>query len=264
MIEIGGLEPERPRQGQRPAEATEIHTRILRLALGIDESRAYWASVDPVVPPGQRALQAFEQRWFGAKTLERVKTLLPYLAVRYDAFPEALSVLRRWRHMDPATRQVICHWHAQLSDPIYRRFTGEFLLERRTLKDPKVDRPAVARWLRQAWPNRWAEATLLQFASKLLSAASEAGLVSPKRDPRALLFPKVPDLAIAYLLHLLRGIEHQGPLTENAYVGSVGLGDGFLDQRLRAIPSIQLRRMGRLVEVDWAHPTLTAWAEASL
>ena len=40
---------------------------------------------------------------------------------------------------DPATRQVICHWHAQLSDPIYRRFTGEFLIERRTLKDPKVE-----------------------------------------------------------------------------------------------------------------------------
>lgn len=264
MIELGDSDPLVLRERAQPAETTEVHTRILRLALGIEESRAYWANVDPAVPPGPRALQAFEQRWFGAKTLDRVKTLLPYLAVRYDAFPEAFGVLRSWQNMDPATRQVICHWHVQLTDPIYRRFTGELLIERRTLKEPKVDRPAVARWLRHAWPDRWAEATVLQFASKLLSAASEAGLVSPRRDPRALLFPKVPDHAIAYLLHLLRGVSHAGSLTENAYVSSVGLGDGFLDQRLKTIPSITLRRMGRLVELDWAHPTLSAWAEATL
>jgi hypothetical protein len=264
VIELGNIDPAAHPDAPRPAEVTEVHTRILRLALGVEEARAYWAHVDPSVPPGARALQAFEQRWFGAKTLERVKTLLPYLAVRYDAFPESLAVLRRWREMDPVARQVICHWHVQLTDPIYRRFTGAFLIERRALKDPNVDRPAVARWLRHAWPDRWSEATVIQFASKLLSAASEAGLVSPKRDPRALLFPKVPDRAIAYLLHLLRGTSHEGSVTENAYLDSVGLGDGFLDQRLRMIPGITLRRMGRLVELDWSYPTLTAWAEASL
>jgi hypothetical protein len=193
-----------------------------------------------------------------------VKTVLPYLAVRYDAFPEALEVLRRWRHMDPAVRQVICHWHVQLSDPIYRRFTGEFLVERRTLGDPKVDRPALARWVRQAFPERWTESTVVQFASKLLSAASEAGLVSAKRDPRTLLFPKVPDEAIAYLLYLLRSVRHEGSFIDNAYIASVGLGDGFLGQRLKTIPAISLRRMGALVEIDWKYPTLTAWAEASL
>lgn len=264
MIEIGEASPPAPRERPQLSEVTEVHTRILRLALGIEEARAYWANVDPTVPAGARALTAFEQRWFGAKSLDRVKTLLPYLAVRYDAFPEALEVLRRWRHMDPATRQVVCHWHTQLTDPIYRRFTGELLIERRALREPKVDRPAVARWLRHTWPDRWSEATILQFASKLLSAASEAGLVSPKKDPRSLLFPKVPDLAIAYLLHLLRGIRHEGSLTENAYVTSVGLGEGFLDQRLKTIAGITLRRMGHLVELDWTHPTLTAWAEAAL
>lgn len=264
MIEIGGAAPATALERRAPEEETEVHTRILRLALGIEEARAYWANVDPTVPPGERALQAFDQRWFGAKTLPRVKTLLPYLAARYDAFPEALEVLRRWRHMEPATRQVICHWHAQLSDPIYRRFTGEFLVDRRTLPDAKVDRPGVARWVRQAFPGRWTESTIVQFASKLLSAASEAGLVSPKRDPRSLLFPKVPDDAIVYLLHLLRAVRHEGSLTENPYVASVGLGDGFLDQRLRTSSAITLRRMGALVELDWAHPSLTAWAEASL
>jgi hypothetical protein len=245
-------------------EEREVHTRLLRLALGIEEARAYWSRVDPSVAPAARPLIAFEQRWFGAKTLERMKTLLPYLAHRYDGFPESLAVLRRWRDMEPAVRRVICHWHLQLTDPIYRRFTGEFLLERRSLQEPSVDRPAVARWLRQTWPDRWAEATVLQFASKLLSAAAEAGLVSQKRDPRKLTFPKVPDHALVYLLYLLRSLEIAGSLTENPYLSSVGLDGTFLDQRLKAVSGVTLRRMGRLVEFDWAYPSLTTWAEATL
>jgi hypothetical protein len=247
-----------------PAESTAVHTRLLRLALGIEESRAYWAHVDPAVPSSERAIKAFEERWFGAKSLERVKTLLPYLAARYDAFPEALYVLRRWRAADPATRRAICHWHLQLTDPIYRRFTTELLAERRALREPKVDRFAAARWVRATFPGRWSEATVLQFASKLLAAASEAGLVSPKRDPRTLAFPKVPDEALAYLLYLLRGIRFEGTLTENGYLDSVGLGGGQLDQRLKSIHGIALRRMGSLVEFDWSYHSLTTWAEASL
>jgi len=260
-VQEGGGAGRVPRQA---SEETEVHTRLLRLALGLEESRAYWANVDLAVPPGPRALRAFEQRWFGAKSLGRVKTLLPYLAARYDAFPQALAVLSGWRDMEPASRQAICHWHLQLADPLYRRFSGELLLERRTLHEPKVDRPAVARWIRQAFPGRWSEATVIQFASKLLSAGSEAGLLSPKKDPRDLLFPKVPDLALGYLLYLLREIRFAGSLTDNPYIGSVGLGEGFLDARLRAVPGVGLRRMGGLVEFEWEFLSLTAWAEATL
>jgi hypothetical protein len=249
---------------ERPAEATEVHTRILRLALGIEDSRAYWEHIDPTVPAVERALLAFEQRWFGSKSLERVRFLLSSFVHRYDTFPEALGVLRRWNSMDASTRQVICHWHLQLSDPLYRRFTGMFLVERRALRDPKVDRDIVLRWVKNEFPERWSAATCVQFASKLLSAASEAGLLSPKRDPRALLLPKVPELALAYLLHLLRGVRFAGTLTENPYLASVGLVDGFLDQRLRGLPGIQFRRMAHLTEFEWEAPTLGAWAEATL
>ena len=99
-------------------EETVVHTRILRLALGIEESRAYWTHVDPTLPAAPRAIQAFEQRWFGAKSLHRVRTLLANFAARYDAYPDALSVLRRWRSMDLPTRQVLCHFHLQLTDPL--------------------------------------------------------------------------------------------------------------------------------------------------
>lgn len=254
-----GAEP-----GAKPAEATEVHTRILRLALGVEESREYWEYVDMTVPAAKRPMVAFENRWFGAKSLERTKTLVASFVDRFDRYPEALGVLHRWRAMDASTRQVVCHWHLQLSDPIYRRYTGTYLVERRGLRDPKVDRDSTLRWVQNEYPDRWSTSTCVQFASKLLSAASEAGLVSPKRDPRTLLLPKVPDLALGYLLHLLRGTDFEGTLTENPYLASVGLTDAFLDQRLRGVPGLSYRRMAHLREFDWEHPTLTAWAEATL
>jgi len=251
-------------RAERLEEVTAIHTRILRLALGIEESRSYWEHVDPAVPAGDRALLGFEQRWFGSKSLERVRFLLANLMDRYDAYPEALAVLRRWRAMDAATRQVVCHWHLQLADPLYRSFTGKFLVERRGLRDPRIDRDVTLRWVKNECPGRWSEATNVQFASKLLSAASEAGVLSPKRDPRALLLPKVTDVALAYVLHLLRGLRFAGTLTENVYLASVGLVDGFLDQRLRSLPGVTFRRMAHLTEIEWDAPTLGAWAEAAL
>jgi hypothetical protein len=245
-------------------EGIEAHTGILRLALGIEDSRSYWEHADPAIPVAKRASLAFDQRWFGNKSMDRVRFLLSNFAVRYDGFPEAFSVLRRWRSMDASVRQVICHWHLQLSDPTYRRFAGHFLVERRGVRDPKVDRAIVLRWIKSEFPDRWSEATYVQFASKLLSAASEAGLVSSGRDPRTIVIPKVPDRALFYLLYLLRGLEFAGTLTENPYLASVGLTNGVLDQRLRTVPGLGFRRMARLTEFDWEFPALTSWADATL
>lgn len=263
---IGTGEGARDRaETHQSAEATDVHTRLLRLALGVEDSRSYWENVDPAVPFADRAVVAFERRWFGSKSLERTRFLLSSFAERYDSFPESLSVLRRWRAMDAGARQVICHWHLQLSDPLYRRFTGQFLVERRSLHlpEPSLTRHVVLRWLKSEFPARWAEATLVQFASKLLSAASEAGLVTVKRDPRALLLPKVTDVALAYVMHALRGIRHTGTLTDNPYLASVGLSGGLLEQRLRTLPGITFRRMAHLTEIDWEAETLTAWSESA-
>lgn len=249
------------------SEGTTLHTRILRLALGVEESRDYWANVDPAVPAAARALAAFEQRWFGAKSLERVRTLLANFAARYDAYPAGLAVLRRWSRLglDPATRQILCHFHLQLADPLYRAFTGAFLPARRDSPSPSptLDRTVVLRWVQQHLDHaRWSPATSLQFASKLLSAASEAGLLSPRRDPRRLLLPRVPDLALGYILYHLRALRHTGTLLDNPYLASLGLTHGALDARLRALPGLTFRRMGALYEIDWHAPSLLAWAEA--
>jgi hypothetical protein len=242
-----------------PSEVTAIHTGLLRLALAVEESRAYWERFDPSIPPPERSKLAFEQRWFGSKSLVRVRYLLGSFASRYEAFPTALSVLQRWTSMDLATRQALCHWHLQLSDPIYRKFTAELLVRRRGLGEPNVTRDAVLRWVMATFPQRWSEATCVQFASKLLSAALEAGLVT-KRDPRSVPLPKVGDHALAYLLYVLRETRFEGSLTRNPYLGSVGLDEDVLVARAKALPGVTVRRMMGLWEFEWAYPDLASWA----
>jgi len=243
------------------AEATAIHTRLLKCALAVDESRAYWRHIDPEAPE-HPATRAFEEYWFGAKSLDRVKVLIANLRARFDAFPTGLAVLRRWPDMDPETRTAICHWHLQLADPLYRDFCGTYLPERRAAARPEVRQDQVVAWVSQQGPGRWTMSTRIQFASKLLSCAYAAGLVTSRRDPRPLGFPRVPDAALSYLLHLLREVTFEGTLTDNPYVRSVGLEGGILEDRLRALPDLHFRRLADMVDFGWSHPTLAAWAEA--
>lgn len=238
-------------------ESTEVHTRILRLALGVDESRGYWEHVDPDVVGPERVEAANEAKWFGDKSAARVKFLLSAMQERFDAFPNALDVLRRWSSgLDDDARRAICHWHVQLADPIYRRFTGELLPKKRASKKPELDFAVVEAWVESKYPGRWSAATVTQFASKLLSTATEAGLVSGKRDTRTLESPKIPDRALSYLLYLLRETRFKGTLVANPYLASVGIDD--VHARVRAgVPGIA---MGD--DLIWASPNLAAFGES--
>jgi hypothetical protein len=230
-------------------------------ALEVEHSRAYWAHA--AQPASATAQQAFDEYWFGARSLARVKVLLTNMRARFDAFPPALEVLHSWPHMSPLTRRVICHWHLQLADPLYRRFTGSYLAGRHSGLRTTVTRDLVAGWVGEQVP-RWTMPTRITFASKLLSAAYSAGLVATKRDPRALSAPRVPDEALAYLMFLLREIQFEGSLLNNPYVGSVGLEGTALEQRLRALPGLDFKRQGDLIDFGWRHPNLRAWADANL
>lgn len=247
---------------ERAAEETTVHTRLLRLALGVEDSRAYWLHVDPSIAGEGRLQRAFEERWFGAKSYQRVRTLLANFAARYDAFPAGFDALRRWGSMSPSTRRLVCHWHAQLSDPLYRRFTGELLpqLRRRGAARP-LDRDTAIRWVGDTFPERWAHATRIQFGSKLLSAVTEARIATGGRNPRALPTPEVPDEALEYLLYLLRTVQFSGTMTHNPYLASVDLEGPFLDRRLRSLRSLEFRRMGELVELEWKYRGLAEWVE---
>lgn len=233
-----------------PLEA--FHTRILRLTLAVQESRTYWESVEPRLKGTARVERAFSERWFGNKSLARVTLLLNNFAVRFDAYPEALELLRRWRPTDPTTRALVCHWHLQLADPLYRAFTGDWLPEWSAAgPDRSFDRNTVARWLVSLPGSTWAPATRFQFATKLMTTAGEAGLLSAaKRGARTVLRPRVPDEALGYLVRLLRLAGHPQSWTDNPFFRSVGLDADTAEARLRRLPNVTYRRLGNLVELE--------------
>ncbi len=245
-----------------PSEATDVHTRLLKCALEVEDARAYWSHAGNAKPV--TAQRAFDEYWFGARSLSRIEVLLANMRARFDAFPAALSVLHRWPSMSPDTRRLVCHWHLQLADPLYRLFTGHFLPERRAGARPEVTRDLVVSWVGDQGPGRWTMSTRIQFASKLLSAAFSTGLVTSNRDPRPLAIPRVPDDALEYLMYVLREVSFEGTLLDNHYVASVGLVGAALEDRLASLPGMRFRRQGDLIDFGWRHVSLAAWADANL
>lgn len=239
----------------RPAEVTTIHTRILRCTLILPDTRAYWGVAEPGPVLGQ-ADRAFKEYWFGARSHARVAVLLANLRLRFDTYPEALAVLRAWPDMQPATRALICHWHLQLVDPLYRAFTGVLLAQRLTDLRPEISRARVVAWVGEhdngpGLLGRWTMSTRIQFASKLLSAAAEAGILGSVSDPRPIRWPRVPDDALLYLLRLLRGVEFAGTLLDNPYLASVGLTGDTLAARLRTLPGVRYSRQGAIIDLSF-------------
>ncbi|XHM63350.1 hypothetical protein ACE6JH_23545 [Streptomyces nigra] len=245
-----------------PREVTETHTRLSKCALEVDDSRAFWARADETTDVN--AQRAFDEYWFGARSLARVEVLLTNMRARFSAFPSALAVLHSWQHMSPETRRAICHWHLQLTDPLYRRFTGSYLVTRRSGPRPEVTRDLVVAWVGQQGPGRWMMSMRIQFASKLLSAAYSAALVTSNRDPRPIGMPRVPDEALEYLMYLLRETEFEGSLLDNPYTSSVGLEGAILEERLRGLPGLAFRRQGDLIDFGWRHHDLRMWADVNL
>ena len=238
-------------------EETRVHTRLVEYALHVEDARAYWGRVSS--ENGVSSRKAFEEFWFGARSLRRTDIILRNMRARFDAFPPSLTVLGRWTAMEPETRRLVCHWHLQLSDPLYRSFSGSFLPDRRDEGRTHVSRDLVASWVKKKGEGRWGTATCLQFASKLLSAALSAGLVAGKRDPRKVVIPRVPDPALEYLLYLLRDVRFEGTLLGNPFLRSVGLGGRDLDRRLESLPSLRFRRQGDLVDFGWKCSNLEEW-----
>lgn len=241
-------------------EVQEVHTRIVNMPLAVDESVSYWKHVDPGQPIRERAEQAYAERWFGNKSMKRVRAFLVNFEFRFDQFPEALAALHQWRPDDQANRRIICHWHLMLVDPLYRAFNGDLLESLRYHPSPVVERDTVVRWLHDEQPERWASATVIRIANNLLSSAAEAGILSESRGPRSFRFPNVSDATVAYLLYLLRDTQINETLFDNTYLRSVGVDAEMLETRMRRLPGIRYSRMGTLREVNWEYDNVSAWA----
>jgi hypothetical protein len=247
----------------RPSEVIEPHSRILRVTLEADNAREYWRRPAAHILTPTRVEAAFNEYWFGARSMGRIRDLLNNFDERFAAYPAGLEALAAWPDIDLESRVAICHWHVQLADPLYRAFTGDHCpVEREGGR--KLTRDSVLRWVRRQDPSeRWSAATHTQFASKLLSCAHAAGLVARTRDPRPLTTPRVTSAALGYLLYLLRGIDFAGSLHDNPYLRSVGIVGSILDDRIRTVPGISLSRMADLVEVSFDHDSPLEWIRAT-
>lgn len=244
-----------------PAESTKEHTRILRVMLAARDSVAYWRAPVLDAPLPVRAEAAFRGHWFGTKSEARVKTLMGDMALRFDVYPAALAALRAWC---PPQEVVpwLCHFHVQLADPIYRRFTGEFLPDRLLKGYAAVDREGVARWMQQQWPGRWSAATCMKFGSNLLATACEAGLLRDRKDPRKLAAPHPPSLAFEYVLYLLREVVISQRTLDSPYVRSIAPDHDGLSVLVRSIRSVEVSSLGDVQDFDWHYPNLLSWAQA--
>ena len=261
MSKAATSKPAKSHKGAGPTEEQRLHTRVLKCTLESANSRIFWAESAPEQP--MQAEAAFEAGWFGHRSLSRLRELLTNLRARYEAFPSALQVLHCWQRMGGDTQRLICHWHLQLSDPLYRQFSGDFLPDRLLQGQPTISKQQVVTWFGDAGGGRWSGSTRLALASKLLSTAHSAGLIKGKRDPRPIVFPLVPDDALTYLLHLLREVDIQGTLLANPYLRAVGLEGGMLSDRLKRLPDLSYGRQGDLVDMGWKHLDLADWAAHS-
>jgi hypothetical protein len=237
-------------------EETALHTRILKLALAVDDARAYWPLRH--ASPNATPTDAFNSYWFGERSLPAVKVLFTNFKQRFDHYPGALALLGQWGATDPTTRALICHWHLQLSDPLYRHFSADFLTARRNLGST-LTRLEVVDYVADQSGGRWSMAARIQFASRLLSCARHAGLLQNNSDPRRPSLPIVSETAITYLLYLLKELTFEGTLLDNPYARSVGLTPDTLIRRLRNNPSVQLLKQGDLNEFSWRHDSLLDW-----
>ncbi len=240
------------------------HTGLLRLALALEDSRAYLDHFRPEIPAKKLAETAFEERWFGNKSMARIKLILNDFRKRYNAYPPAFVVLHRWKPADPNIRKNLCHWHLQLSDPIYRDLSGVFLVQRRERIDAALSRDIVAKWLHERTGNRWAMTTIRRISENLVTSLAEAGLCSPNNRDRKPAYPAVPDVSLAYLLYLLRHMKFNGTLLSNPYLASVGLSDEFLENRLRRLPSLNYKRMSGVHDFGWEYDNIGDWAAHTL
>jgi hypothetical protein len=242
-----------------PLESEIPHTRLLKFGLEIEPSRAFWRGVP------DRAEDAFEQLTFGDKSLDRVRALLRILRERFARPPQALPVLRAWTGLDSPTRALLCHWHTQLTDPLYRDFTGELLPQRRDVGHQSLRRDDGLAFVTERLGDRLRLSTRVQLVSKLCTAAREAGLLSGVTDPRRLVSVRPTDDALTYLLYLLRavGVE-DGAIGESPCLRSLGLSPEALNHQLRGLRAVGVRRQGALLELEWAHADLLAWARDGL
>ena len=200
-------------------EVSTPHTGLLRLGLATTYSVAFWTRATEDLAVGEMARAAEEQHWFGEISSSRVRYVVRHLQKRFP-YP-ARELLGFQPRPDSSSDALICHWHLQLHDPLYRDYTSLYLLRCWSGPTTSVTIDETEKWVRSRPSARdWEANTQRRMASGLMSAATEAGLIGKTgREERELKLPAVQKFDRDYLRELIQlaGIEDADP-----YLASVG------------------------------------------
>lgn len=200
-------------------EVSVPHTGLLRLGLATAYSVAFWSRATEDLPAADIARTAEEEGWFGTMSSTRVRYVVRQLQKRFP-YP-ARKLLSFEPRAESGQDALICHWHLQLNDPLYRHYTSRYILGCWSGPTTSVTLDGTEQWVRGRPSARdWKANTQRRLASGLMSAATEAGLMSKTgRDERELKLPAVQTCDRDYLKELIQlaRIEDADP-----YLTSVG------------------------------------------
>lgn len=185
------------------------HTGLLRMGLEVDLSRTFWSRADVKEEARERRARAAREGWFPELSDARLRYVIAELDKRFPH--RALVALRQWRP-DEVRAPLICHWHLQWSDPLYRDFSSGFLVSAWARPEARVSVADVDQWLTQRGSHDgWSLSTRRRLASGLLSAACEAGFVKGSGRAKELRTVAVDSASLTYLLDWLASPEAGDP-----------------------------------------------------
>lgn len=184
-------------------EQTAPHTGLLRLGLAVEQSVAFWAQAGTEADLDALVERAHQEKWFPNSSESRNRYLVQQLARRFS--PQTRSLLAAQAELSPP---LVCHWHLQLTDPIYRLFTGSYLMSCWSSPTQSVGLEGSVKWVsNQALTIGWRVNTIRRMASGLLSSATEAGLCRKSgRKERELWLPAMTSSETEYLNNLLESV----------------------------------------------------------
>lgn len=201
-------------------EVTSPHTGLLRLGLALPQSMLFWQKATQDLGVPELAEQAVQESWFPELSEKRARYMIGQLQKRFPF--ELRQLLGFAPRLESIQNQVLCHWILQLTDPLYRNYTAEFLLACWSRPTTTVTVDESAEWVsRQRLCSAWQPVTVRRMASGLLSAATDAGLcLGSGRAERELRLPPVTESDVELLKDILRLAKAEQHLS--TYLVSVG------------------------------------------
>lgn len=187
------------------------------MGLEASASATFWRHADPSESLSERRARALAEEWYLDLSDARRRYLLGEFDKRFS--PAHLRALKAWQPDAERQAPLLCHWHLQWSDPLYREFTSGFLVNAWAQPETKINVDAVDGWLEQRGSHtEWSASTRRRLASGLLSAAGEAGFLKGSGRLKEVRTVTVDGACMDYLRQQLLSDEGEPGLGEEIFL----------------------------------------------